>query len=66
MLFFLESPTMKISYFIVSLIGVGETGMVICSMSLVTSSYVPNQSRGSIAGAYSLFGAIGILFNTSN
>lgn len=51
-------------YFIVSLAGLGEIGMVVGSLSLVTSVSVPVHVRGAVAGVSSFCGAIGILVNT--
>ena len=49
---------------IVSVIGVAEIGMVVCSMALVTGTYVPSSSKGAVSGVYSVFGAAGILLST--
>jgi MFS family permease len=46
------------------LVGLGEIGNVVCSLSLVTGARVPKASRGSVAGVYSAFGAVGILFHS--
>jgi predicted MFS family arabinose efflux permease len=53
-------------YYLISLglIGLGEIGNVVCSLSLVTGARVPRASRGSVAGVYSAFGAAGILFHS--
>ena len=62
---FLETnPTTPIMYLIVSLAGLGEIGMVVGSLSLVTSEHVPHHVRGSVAGVSSFCGALGILINT--
>jgi MFS family permease len=62
---FLESnPSLPIMYLIVSLAGLGEIGMVVGSLSLVTSEHVPVHVRGSVAGLSSFCGALGILINT--
>lgn len=44
------------------LMGFGQIGMIVVSLSLVTISQVPADIRGSVAGVYSFFGAVGILF----
>ncbi|KAJ3223502.1 hypothetical protein HK099_001033 [Clydaea vesicula] len=64
LLYFQKDPTQKISFFIVSLVGLGEIGMVVSSLTFVTGKHIPLGSRGSIAGMYSMFGALGILINT--
>ena len=63
-LFFSQSPIGFTPFVIVSLIGIGEIGMVVCSLGFVTGDHIPIESRGSISGVYSMFGALGILFNT--
>ncbi|KAK9763054.1 hypothetical protein K7432_010624 [Basidiobolus ranarum] len=61
---FNHDPYNKINYFWITLIGCGEIGMIISSMSLVNGPYVPPGRRGSIAGAYSFCGSISILVIT--
>jgi MFS family permease len=48
-------------YAYVSLIGLGEIGMIVISLALVTKI---KESNGSVAGIYSFFGALGIMVNT--
>ena len=48
----------------VCLAGLGEMGMVVGALSLVTSSSIPKHIRGSVAGISTFVGSIGILFNT--
>ncbi|TPX35549.1 hypothetical protein SmJEL517_g02060 [Synchytrium microbalum] len=61
----LDNPTSPILYPVVILIGLGEIAMIVVSLSLTTSSHdVPRESRGSVAGFSSLFGAFGILATT--
>lgn len=43
--------------------GLGQIGMIVVSLSLVTISDVPADIRGSVAGVYSFFGAVGILLS---
>ena len=63
-MFMSSDPTSKIMYFVVCLAGLGEIGMVVGGLSLVTSSCIPKEIRGSVAGVSSFFGALGVLFNT--
>ncbi|KAJ3082995.1 hypothetical protein HK102_001335 [Quaeritorhiza haematococci] len=63
-LFFIRNPTSPSMYLIVCLVGLGEIGMIVGSLALVTAAYVPHDIRGSVAGVYSFFGAAGILLNT--
>lgn len=63
-MFLLSDPTMPVMYLIVSLAGLGEIGMVVGSLSLVTSAAVPHHVRGAVAGVSSFCGALGILINT--
>ncbi|KAJ3294858.1 hypothetical protein HK104_003230 [Borealophlyctis nickersoniae] len=57
-------PTAEVMYLYVALIGLGEIGLVVGSLALVTANYVAPSVRGSVAGVCSLFGAVGILINT--
>lgn len=64
-LFSLKDPESRVwGPVIVSIIGVAEIGMVVCSMALVTGTYVPASSKGAVSGVYSVFGAAGILLST--
>ena len=63
-LFLSNDLSSNIIYFYIILAGIGEIGMVIGSLSLVTNASIPSTVRGSVAGVSSFFGAIGILFNT--
>ncbi len=48
-----------------TLVGLGEIGMIVTSLCLVTSDlYVDPAIRGSVAGCYSLFGGLGLLVST--
>lgn len=63
-LYFIDRPMSTAAFVAAGLVGFGEIGNVVCSLSLVASPSVPKASRGSVAGVYSAFGAAGILFNT--
>ncbi|KAI9203643.1 major facilitator superfamily domain-containing protein [Polychytrium aggregatum] len=63
-MFLTTNPTSSAMYGVVCLVGLGEIGMIVSSLSLVTSKAVPHSVRGSVAGMYSLFGAVGILINS--
>ena len=63
-MFMSNNPTLPIMYLIVSLAGLGEIGMVVGSLSLVTSDAVPKHIRGSVAGISTFCGALGILIST--
>ncbi|KAJ3128988.1 hypothetical protein HK098_002839 [Nowakowskiella sp. JEL0407] len=64
MIYSIDDPTSKIMYLAVSLVGIGEIGLIVGSLSLVTAKYVPADIRGSVAGVYSTFGAVGILITS--
>lgn len=52
-------------YPLLCLIGLGEIGMIVTSLCLVTSNrLVRAEIRGSVAGCYSLMGGLGILVST--
>ncbi|KAI8896926.1 major facilitator superfamily domain-containing protein [Globomyces pollinis-pini] len=57
----LKSPMSPVIYIYLFLIGVGEIGLIVTSLGLVTHSSVPAHARGSIAGFSSFFGALGVL-----
>ncbi|KAF9580062.1 hypothetical protein BGW38_003440, partial [Lunasporangiospora selenospora] len=46
----------------VSLVGIGQIGIITTGMTLVNGAYVPERYRGSVAGVYSFCGAISIMF----
>ncbi|RKP20913.1 MFS general substrate transporter [Rozella allomycis CSF55] len=61
--FFIKTPTSWLVYVASCFSGLAQIGMIVTSMSLV-SAFAPPEKRGSISGVYSLFGGIGILFNS--
>jgi MFS family permease len=64
-LMFATDPRKSMVYLWIILIGLAEGGMITISLALITDSeYIPRDSRGSIAGMYSLIGAIGVLVAT--
>ncbi|KAI3636070.1 hypothetical protein MIR68_005951 [Amoeboaphelidium protococcarum] len=60
-LFFVDNPLQKAVFILMPFIGLSEIGLIVTSLSLATSG-VPADIRGSVAGCYSLFGGLGILF----
>ncbi|SAM09536.1 hypothetical protein [Absidia glauca] len=54
-------PTSKASMALVVLIGIGQYGMIISGLTMVGGDHVPVDYRGSVAGTYSFFGALGII-----
>ncbi|KAI8338494.1 major facilitator superfamily domain-containing protein [Chlamydoabsidia padenii] len=54
-------PTTKASMALVVLIGIGQYGMIISGLTMVGGDHVPADYRGSVAGTYSFFGALGII-----
>ncbi|CAO3598897.1 unnamed protein product [Absidia cylindrospora] len=54
-------PTSQASMALVVLIGIGQYGMIISGLTMVGGDHVPVDSRGSVAGTYSFFGALGII-----
>ncbi|KAF0701352.1 Aste57867_8133 [Aphanomyces stellatus] len=60
-LFLCTDPTAKVLYVVAILVGVGEMGIVVSSMSVVTSKAIPSHLRGSVSGAYAFCGTIGIM-----
>ncbi|OQR95676.1 hypothetical protein ACHHYP_00059 [Achlya hypogyna] len=63
-MFVSPDPTAGSMLYIGAIVGVGEMGMIVSSLSLVTSRAVPADLRGSISGAYSLSGSVGILITS--
>lgn len=59
-----SDPTAGIAYFWVCLVGLGEIGAIVTSLGLAAGPYVPEDIRGSVAGTYSLCGALGIMLST--
>lgn len=57
-------PRSGIVYLYACLTGLAQIGSIVTSLALVSEGYVDGAIRGSVAGTYSLFGAIGILFIT--
>ncbi|KAK9768805.1 hypothetical protein K7432_000323 [Basidiobolus ranarum] len=58
---FTNSPYNDINLVWACLIGVGQIGMIITGMAIVNGPYVSPEIRGSVASAYSFFGAIAIV-----
>ncbi|ORZ37234.1 major facilitator superfamily domain-containing protein [Catenaria anguillulae PL171] len=64
LLFLLKSPLNPAIYAIVFLVGFGEIGTVITSVAMVAARHIDPKIRGSVSGAYSLCGGLGILICT--
>ncbi|RHY31716.1 hypothetical protein DYB32_003226 [Aphanomyces invadans] len=60
-LFLCTDPLASVMFVVVVLVGVGEMAIVVSSLSVVTSKAIPTHLRGSISGAYSFSGTIGIM-----
>ncbi|ORY05136.1 MFS general substrate transporter [Basidiobolus meristosporus CBS 931.73] len=58
---FTLSPYNKINLVWACFIGVGQIGMIITGMAIVNGPYVRPEIRGSVASAYSFFGAVAIV-----
>ncbi|KAI0219348.1 hypothetical protein L0F63_000829 [Massospora cicadina] len=59
---FAGSPTSKLNFLWVCMLGFGEIGTIVTSLSLLSApGTVPGELRGAVSGIYSLFGAIGII-----
>lgn len=56
------NPLEPWTYLWTTLLGLAESGLIVSSLALV--SKVPEQERGGVAGAYSFFGAAGVLAST--
>eukprot|EP00842_Homolaphlyctis_polyrhiza_P004822 jgi/Hompol1/5340/HPOL_001235-RA len=61
LLYATHDPRSKLQFVNAFLIGAGEIGMVILSLTFVTASSVPHTIRGGVSGVSSFFGAAGIL-----
>ena len=62
---FIDDPVQnKLMFLLMVVLGIGEIGMIVTSLSLATYQ-MPKEVRGSVAGCYSLFGGLGILIMTS-
>lgn len=62
-LYFLTNPKTPLVYCAMALAGLADIGMIIISMSLMASVSSPRH-RGALAGAYSFFGALGIIITS--
>ena len=58
------NPLSKLHYLSVLALGVGQIGIIVSGLALVTSNS-PKEHRGSISGLYSIFGSLGIITNTA-
>ena len=65
LLFLITDPRSKAMYLVAFLVGVGEIGMVVISLTLVSANSIPVRQRGGVAGVSSFAGALGILLTTS-
>ncbi|ORZ00939.1 major facilitator superfamily domain-containing protein [Syncephalastrum racemosum] len=54
-------PTSSSAMAFVVLIAIGEYGMIVSGMALISSNRIKPEIHGSVAGAYSFFGAVGII-----
>lgn len=54
-------PTSSASMAFVVLLAIGQYGMIISGMTMIAGKHVPTEYRGSVAGTYSFFGAVGII-----
>ncbi|KAI9151086.1 hypothetical protein H9P43_009701 [Blastocladiella emersonii ATCC 22665] len=64
LLFFVRDPTTGAIFPVTFLVGFGEIGTVITSVAMVAAGYIDPKIRGSVAGAYSLCGGLGIMLCT--
>lgn len=62
-LYFASQPRSLFVYLCMFGSGLADIGMIISSMSLMSSQSSPSQ-RGALAGVYSLFGAVGIIITS--
>jgi MFS family permease len=62
-LFFVQSPEGPVVFIAVSIVGLGEIGMIICSQILLTSES-PDNIRGAVSGFFGLTGSISVLVST--
>ncbi|KAG0234684.1 hypothetical protein BGW42_006304 [Actinomortierella wolfii] len=60
----LQDARNKIVFLFAVLTGLAQIGMIVTSLALVNSRHIDPAIRGSVAGIYSTFGGIGILFIT--
>ncbi|GJJ77130.1 hypothetical protein EMPS_09489 [Entomortierella parvispora] len=54
-------PADKSNYAFVTMIGIGQIGMIVTGMTLVNGTYMDPKFRGSVAGVFSFCGAISIM-----
>ena len=59
-----SNPLSRLNFLFLFFIGVGEIGLIISSMTLVTKATIPTHSRGTVAGISSFVGAVGVLVTT--
>ncbi|KAG0230393.1 major facilitator superfamily domain-containing protein [Mortierella sp. GBAus27b] len=57
-----KAPADKSNLVFVSLIGMGQIGMIVTGMTLVNGVHTDPKYRGSIAGVFSFCGAVSIMF----
>ncbi|KAI9296377.1 MFS general substrate transporter [Neoconidiobolus thromboides FSU 785] len=59
---FISSPYNKIVYLFICLLGVGEIGTIVTSLSFLSAhDTVEPELRGTVSGLYSFFGGLGII-----
>jgi len=62
-LFLVESPEGPLMFIAVSIVGIGEIGMVIASQILLTTE-APDNIRGAVSGFFGLAGSVSVLVST--
>ncbi|KAJ3304072.1 hypothetical protein HDV03_003186 [Kappamyces sp. JEL0829] len=61
---FQKDPTKPINFIYLFLIGVGEMGLIVSSLTLLSGPYIPVKARGSVAGFSSVTGGLGVLVSS--
>ncbi|KAF9186832.1 hypothetical protein BGZ50_002242 [Haplosporangium sp. Z 11] len=55
------APAAKSNFAFVTMVGIGQIGMIVTGMTLVNGTYVDPRYRGSVAGVFSFCGAVSIM-----
>ncbi|KAG0253899.1 hypothetical protein BG011_006100 [Mortierella polycephala] len=56
-----EAPAAKSNFVFVTMVGIGQIGIIVTGMTLVNGTYVDPRFRGSVAGVFSFCGAVSIM-----
>jgi MFS family permease len=59
-----SNPSSKVNIIYLGLVGLGEIGLIVSAVALVSHSGIPQEARGLISGISSFSGALGVLITS--